>query len=85
MAPVGTTPGQQTLQIPPPSNVREMSRIEQKFQEIDYLDDMLAKVAIKRFDAVCKELKIEDITKLDPKDSLVFVESWARTLAQTLK
>lgn len=62
-----------------------MSKIETRFQEVDVLDEMLYGVAIRRLDAICKELNIEDITKLEPSQALIFLESWARTLAQTLK
>ena len=82
---VNATNSPQQTQQQLPQQPREMSRIEGKFQEIDYLDEMLYTVAIKRLDTICKELNIEDITKLDHNQALVFLESWARTLAQTLK
>lgn len=82
---VDTSNNPQQTQLQPQNPVREMSKIESKFQEVDVLDEMLYGVAIRRLDAICKELNIEDITKLDPSQALIFLESWARTLAQTLK
>lgn len=78
---VNTAPQQTQLKSQP----REMSKVESRFQEVDVLDEMLYGVAIRRLDVICKELNIEDITKLGPELALIFLESWARTLAQSLK
>jgi len=77
--------GQQPIPDPqlPDRAVGSLSKVDVRFQEIDKLDQMLFKVSTDRLKAVAKELKIEDV--IDPNNALVFVESWARTLAQALR
>jgi len=61
-----------------------MSKLDVRFEEIDKLDKMLAEVSTKRLHAIVAELKI-DTSILEPSQALIFVESWARTLAQALR
>ena len=71
--------GQQAYQQ---QNTPPMSRIDVKFEEIDKLDQMLFDVSVKRLEAIKQQFKI-DMVPIG--EALIFVESWSRTLAQTLK
>lgn len=64
------------------SNSKSMSKLDVKFEEIDKLDQMLFDVSINRLEAIKKQFGI-DMVPIN--EALIFVESWSRTLAQTLK
>ena len=63
-----------------------MTKIETKLAEIDYLDQTLARVSMNRLREISKEIGMtDDLKGFTANEILVFNESWARTLAQTLR
>lgn len=63
----------------------ELSRIQKKFYDVDELSELLYKASKTQLQKIMGEFDIPKLDKDQFSIALIFIESWSRTLSQTLR
>ncbi|MCK5600903.1 hypothetical protein KAR91_03480 [Candidatus Pacearchaeota archaeon] len=62
-----------------------LTRIQKKFYDVDELSELLYNSSKVQLQKIMSEFNIPTLDKEQFKEALIFIESWSRTLAQTLR